>query len=1182
MRRTLLALALAACSRPAPVPTAATPVARPAAAPALETLAPDQVLHGFRVVARYRDDAGKAKGARFVHEATGFELDLLAIDSAPQGFLWVRTYPTSDAGEPHTQEHLVLGKGKKGRSVANLEEMTRSESTAFTAQWYTAYPFNTPVAASYFPTLEAALDGLLNPDYTDEEIRREVRNFGVTTQRDGALVLEEKGTVYQEMTRSYEQPIYLVFRAAEQHVYGAAHPLSWSAGGWPEAIRAMTAEDIRRFHADHYHLGNMGLITSLPPSVPLAEALERHAAVLGRLAGRRGPVFSEEELPRPRGAAPGTIEITEFPSASAATPGFASIVWPATRDLPVKDKVLLDLFLDAMAGDESTELYKLLIDSKTRVLDTGATSIGAFATEDQGMPVTVLLSDVPPRTLTPERLAEIRAQVVGALRRVAEAQGGSPEVEAVNRRVRSRLTDLRRGLAKAAGSPPGFGNRSGSAFWMEHLVKLARGGGFERSLTLRPELDAIEAELAGKENPWRRAVQTFRLLDVEPGVVAVRASPALLERLTRERDERVAAETRRLMGAMGAKDAADALARFRAAADAEGEKIEAAAATELPPLADALPMTADDALRAAEERVAGVPVVAATFDGMVAAEVGLAFRLDVVPEEDLLAVALLPALLRETGIAGGKEVVPYDEMTERLRREVLGLEVELEAHVKRGRVELIVRASGNDLEESRQALAWMGRILTAPDWRVENLPRLTDLVAREAAGLRQTLRGGEEGWAYRFHDSVLMQRSPPFLRASSFLTRAHDAHRLRWLLEDAGPHREAVTRFLGRLAPAGKLGRAKLERLVAAMQKPAPVTKDARPYLAAFRALPEGARAVAVKAAADLHEILDEIPDEALARDFAYLCEQIAADLARPPAETLAALARVRALVVRSGNARGWIASSAATRAALAPELAALLERIAGPAPARPPYADRPLVLERIQERGGKPAAGWLGLLNRSTAAGLVLTSVPSAGHAERDEEALLRYLAGNLYAGHGSHGMFMKTWGAGLAYSNGIRPSLPTGRLGYYAERSPRLPQTLRFVAGELERARPGARLADYAVAQAFDSRVADSYEERARRHAQDLADGDPPEEVRAFRERLLALRKRPDLGAALAARLVPVVGQVVPGLGPASLRARPDAVYVAAGPESQLRELEEHLREADGGTPLTRIYPRDFWVVR
>jgi hypothetical protein len=155
--------------------------------------------------------------------------------------------------------------------------------------------------------------------------------------------------------------------------------------------------------------------------------------------------------------------------------------------------------------------------------------------------------------------------------------------------------------------------------------------------------------------------------------------------------------------------------------------------------------------------------------------------------------------------------------------------------------------------------------------------------------------------------------------------------RRRQLLEDAGSDGAALRRFLTGLAPAGKLGRARLEKLLAAMQKAGPVDAAARKQVRALQALPEKARAIAARAAGDLGEILDDLPDASLAADFAYLCRQIAGDLGRPPAETLAALARVRGLLIRAGHARAFVASSPATETSLIPDLTALLGKLEQP-----------------------------------------------------------------------------------------------------------------------------------------------------------------------------------------------------------------------------------------------------------
>jgi hypothetical protein len=68
----------------------------------LGKLTKDQVIDGFTVASVYLNDADKPVGARFIHRRSGFTLDLLQIESVPQGHTWVNSFPVSDQGEPHT------------------------------------------------------------------------------------------------------------------------------------------------------------------------------------------------------------------------------------------------------------------------------------------------------------------------------------------------------------------------------------------------------------------------------------------------------------------------------------------------------------------------------------------------------------------------------------------------------------------------------------------------------------------------------------------------------------------------------------------------------------------------------------------------------------------------------------------------------------------------------------------------------------------------------------------------------------------------------------------------------------------------------------------------------------------------------------------------------------------------
>src|SRR5687767_2884112 len=48
-----------------------------------------ETRQGFQAIAVYLNNSDQSMGARFVHARTGFTLDLLQIETAPQAQLWV-------------------------------------------------------------------------------------------------------------------------------------------------------------------------------------------------------------------------------------------------------------------------------------------------------------------------------------------------------------------------------------------------------------------------------------------------------------------------------------------------------------------------------------------------------------------------------------------------------------------------------------------------------------------------------------------------------------------------------------------------------------------------------------------------------------------------------------------------------------------------------------------------------------------------------------------------------------------------------------------------------------------------------------------------------------------------------------------------------------------------------------
>jgi Zn-dependent M16 (insulinase) family peptidase len=1164
-----------------------------------QSLSPGTTLHGFRADALYLDDAGRPIGARFIHARTGFIFDLLEIQSVPQAFIWVNSFPTSDMGEPHTQEHLLLGKGNRGRAVANLQSMSLAESNAFTQQWRTCYHFNTGAGPEvYYRLFEAQMDALLHPDYTDEEIRREVRNFGVTeSPNDGTLGLEEKGTVYNEMVSSFERSWSRLGRAMDTLIYGSNHPLSFVSGGLPAAIRRMQPSDIRKFHHDNYHLGNMGVVGSFPKEMSPDDVLKRTGQILDRIqpeSETRGRIVrTEADLPAPRMAAPGTIRIAEYPQKNESQPGPLFFAWPATLKLVPRDYLLLGIFLDNLAGDAGTDLYRLFIDTKTRQMETGATGVFGWVSEDQGNPIYIGLNDLPPASMTEEKIIAIREKIREQLRRIASWSDGSPELIDFNNRLLNRIVETRRSLSKFVNSPPGFGFRNTGSAWMSQLDLLAKSGGFRRSITEREDLESIAKLVSEKKNFWKDALERWNLLQTVPYAAAARPSAQMLAQETAERKERIAAEVTRLKERYRAADEQEAVRRYREEYDSVSAQLERVASQDHSMrFMEHPPLTLDDQLEYKVSKLpGGVLMVASTFDNMTSATVGLALRLDDVHGSEMVYLSSLPALLTQVGVIDRGKPIAYQDMSEMLRKEILGLNAYFSTNGKTGRCELAVRGAGNSLEESQRAIEWMRLVLSAPDWRTENLPRIRDLVDQMLTGLRNTMQGREESWVNNPSNAYWLQDKPLLLATNSFLTRAHNVDRLRWLLKDAGSPADAsaIGEYLTKLRQAGGAGRDDLKILLAAMEGDSAAMPKLpaalKGYLDLFNALPAGAKANAVDAAGDLDQNLPAIPDESLPIDWNYLCDQMRHDLLVPPSQALAELDALRSRLLNTRAARMFMIGSSGTQKQLGGKIDELLAILA-----KPSIDDRKtevlpsgdLVKSRLRQR--MPSAVdpvYVGLVNQNTGSGVFLNSAPLAGYGDTGREPLLQYLASKLYGGHGAHGVFMKTWGAGLAYSNGIGSNPSSGRESYYAERCPELPQTLKFVIGELQRARPDTSLAEYSIAQAFaEFRSASPYEARGEAIASDLADGQTPEAVSRFRSALLDLRRMPKLGDSLFSRMPGVYGKVLPGY---NVRGKdvPGAVYFVIGPEKQFAAYEEYLKSVEGAdTKLYRLYPRDFWM--
>lgn len=1160
-----------------------------------ESLTKGKLISGFRAEAVYLNDADQPMGGRFVHGRTGFTLDLLQIQSVPQSYIWVNSFTVSDQGEPHTQEHLLITKGNKGRNINASEGMTLSQSNASTWQDHTVYEFNTAGGSQVFYNLfDEYLDTLLNPDYTEEEVRREVRNWGVTENADKTLRLEEKGSVYNEMVSSMNNPNWRAYDKILETIYGEEHPYSYNAGGSPEGIRTMKTEDIKRFHAANYHLGNMGAIVSLPKEMPLDDVLKRLDATLNRVEPKteKREFTTVAKLPAMQPAAIGKVKIVEFPSKNEQQSASMLFAYPANLKLNATERILLSNFLTVFAGDANTNLYKKLIDTKTREIDLGAKGVYAYAEDSLGSPVMLGLNDVAATNLTEEKAALVQQKIMDEFNRVASFKDNSAELKEFNDRFKNALVDWQRSASKFINTPPGFGFRSGGNGygWFNAMRYLNQTKDFRKYVTNKPDFAAVEKMLSSGKNVWRDYLAKWNLTTVKPYSVVAHPNAKLIEQDEQERKTRADAEVANLKKKYNVADDQKTIQLYKADYEkttAELEKLEKGSATKF---IENPPLTLDDQLDfQGKTLLNNVKLVTSNFDNMTGATTGLALRLDSVPENELVYLSLMPQLLRLTGVVKDGKAISYEDMSEMLRKEILSLDLEFQGNYTTDRYELVARGAGNNVQESQRAVEWMQMVLQNPNWRAENLPRIRDVVDQQLGSLRQRMQDAEENWVSNPSDSYRQQNKPLYLTAFSFLTQAHNAQRLRWMLKDAGSveNHRAIETFLTKLAGT-KGSRDELKTLLAAMQgdktQTEKVSANLKPLVDDFMKLPETARGLAVEAVKDLEQNLADIPDSSLAMDWAYLCNEMRQDLAQTPEKTLANLDNVRKKLLKTGGTRMYFIGSRSTQSSLDTSYKKLLAVFENVPLTKAVYSHARLIDERLKTRGAtteKPI--YVGLLVPNMTGGVFLNTAPLASYSDfADREKLMDFLAAKLYGGGRAHSVFSRTIGAGLAYSNGVGANPGNGLFSYYAERTPELPQTLRFVIEEVKRPLSDASLGEYVIAQTFNSRAASPYEARGEAIASNLADGITPDVVKRFRQAILDLRKTPNLSEELMKRKNKVYERILPGYG---IKGRDvaGANYFVIGSEKQIAAYEAYLKSVEGAdAKLYRLYPRDYWMVK
>jgi Zn-dependent M16 (insulinase) family peptidase len=240
-----------------------------------------ETIGGYRVTRReplerlgvYLELEHQRTGARHIH---------IECEDDNNGFgVFFPTAPEDSTGVAHILEHVVLAGSQRYPVRDPFFSMSRRSLATFlnalTGADWTMYLFSTRNAKDFTNLLEVYLDATFFPRLDEDSFKQEGIRFEFEDPADPKSGLRYKGVVFNEMKGALATPGAAVDRAIGKALFPGL-PYEHVSGGDPQEIPNLTWEQLRRFHAVHYHpsnayfytYGNQSLETTL-------EAIERNA-----------------------------------------------------------------------------------------------------------------------------------------------------------------------------------------------------------------------------------------------------------------------------------------------------------------------------------------------------------------------------------------------------------------------------------------------------------------------------------------------------------------------------------------------------------------------------------------------------------------------------------------------------------------------------------------------------------------------------------------------------------------------------------------------------------------------------------------------------------------------------------------------------------------------------------------
>ncbi|HEY6250427.1 MAG TPA: hypothetical protein VI685_10740 [Candidatus Angelobacter sp.] len=753
------------------------------AAQALSGLKQGDPVATFKLNNLYSDSDGTIVAAKFIHEVSGAPVFLVEAETVPQMFLWFDTPAHSNQGLPHALEHLLV-RGTKGGYFLALENMRLAQVGIASYQDFNYYGVAASAGMSTFSELfHACLDAVYHPDFTDNEVEREVYHFGVKSDAAPAQrSLIEGGTIYNEIQSRAGRFDY--YFQLNKRVLGPDNPFGFDTGGEPEELQKVTPQQIRQFHAEHYKLGpTTGFVFALTPDIDIHKFLQKVSDELQALPRSNSPDLA---VPKPNAPKypirpdPNTEPaIYPFASTSDSGAGFVHFAWKPVQTDSQTELKLLQLFFKALADGQESLLYRSIVDRNTRTVDLGATGVssGLFTGDSPFYPVPIAeVSGIPGNRISPESIKTIQSLILSQIQDISNYSDGDSALSDFNDLIAGYAKSMHRSERVWVRNAPEFGSRKTD--WKEQFELLEMDPSFVRSISEEPVWKIIDQDLKSSKNIWRNLIKKFGLTEVPYSTAGVPSTQSLAN-TEKAKQQRIQNKTQELLQRYQTTEIQEAFARLEKEESAKTQEIEASQnRISRPRFLEHPPLSPDDQIRYRQLRVADVPVVASIFTRPPTLDVGLSFDLRQIPRKYYKYLPLLPRCLDSLGLKTGDSTDSYQRLLTQIGKDVYGLSISYDANPASKRADLVIRVSAADLQELRTALALVRSMILYNALDESRVDRLRDLIASRLVSDDAFLR--QPVWMFNSSLALRNETNPLFLALNSDLTRAHWDSRMKW------------------------------------------------------------------------------------------------------------------------------------------------------------------------------------------------------------------------------------------------------------------------------------------------------------------------------------------------------------------------------------------------------------------